>query len=150
MQVWIWKYFPMVVWSLWYQRNQARIGNSVLPLGQTRTWVLQQLQDFYWAQTVKPAPSQPTYLSTTRWTPPSTPTLKVNYDGAVFRETNAAGIGAVIWDCEGRVLPSLVERIPLPQIVADMEAAVARRAILLAKDLNLSSITLEGNSEVIT
>lgn len=150
MQVWIWKYFPMVVWSLWYQRNQVRIGNSVLPLGQTLTWVLQQLQDFYWAQTVKPAPSQPTYLSTTRWTPPSTPTLKVNYDGAVFRETNAAGIGAVIWDCEGRVLPSLVERIPLPQIVADMEAAVARRAILLAKDLNLSSITLEGNSEVIT
>lgn len=140
----------MVVWSLWYQRNQARIGNSVLPLGQTLTWVLQQLQDFYWAQTVKPAPSQPTYLSTTRWTPPSTPTLKVNYDGAVFRETNAVGIGAVIWDCEGRVLPSLVERIPLPQIVANMEAAVARRAILLAKDLNLSSITLEGNSEVIT
>lgn len=99
---------------------------------------------------MKSAPSQPTYLSATRWTPPSAPTLKVNYDGEVFRETNAAGIGAVIWDCEGRVLPSLVERIPLPQIVADVEVAIARRVILLAKDLNLSSITLEGNSEVIT
>ena len=31
-----------------------------------------------------------------------------------------------------------------------MEAAVARRAILLAKDLRLSSIILEGDSEIIT
>ena len=47
-------------------------------------------------------------------------------------------------------LPHMQKNIPLPQTVADVEAAVARRAILLAKDLNLSSIILKGDSEIIT
>ena len=99
---------------------------------------------------MKSTPSNPTHHSTVGWSPPPAPTLKVNYDGAVFREANEAGLGAVIRDSEGRVIASLAERIPLPQMVANVEAAVARRAILLAKDLRLSSIILEGDSEIIT
>ena len=75
--------------------------------------------------------------------------MKVNYDGAVFRETSEARLGAVIRNSAGRVVASCVERITLPQIVAELEATAARRAILLAKELNLSSITLEGDSEII-
>ena len=48
------------------------------------------------------------------------------------------------------MLASLAEKIPLPQTVADVEAIVARRAIMLARDLNLSLIILEGDSEIIT
>ena len=50
----------------------------------------------------------------------------------------------------GGVLASLAENIPLPQTVTNVEAVAARRAILLARDLNLSSIILEGDSEIIT
>ena len=56
----------------------------------------------------------------------------------------------MVCDSMGGVLASLAENIPLPQTVADVEAATARRAILLARDLNLSSIILEGDSEIIT
>ena len=94
---------------------------------------------------MKSTPSNPTHHSAIGWSPPPAPTLKVNYDGAIFREANEAGLGAVIRDSEGRVIASLAERIPLPQMVANVEAAVARRAILLAKDLGLSSIILEGD-----
>ena len=52
--------FSMVVWSLWHRWNQARVGNAVLPLGQTLTRVQQQLQDYYQAQTVKSTPPQTT------------------------------------------------------------------------------------------
>lgn len=69
--------------------------------------------------------------------------LKMNYDGAVFRETNEAGIGVVIRDSEGRMLASLAKRITLPQTVTDVEAVAARWAVLLARELNLSSIILE-------
>ena len=34
--------------------------------------------------------------------------------------------------------------------MADVEAATVRRAIMFAKELNLSSIILEGDSEIIT
>ena len=50
----------------------------------------------------------------------------------------------------GGVLASLAENIPLPQTMANVEAATARRAILLVRDLNLSSIILKGDSEIIT
>ena len=141
--------FSMVVWSLWHRRNQVRVGKAVLPLGQTLARVQQQLQDYYRAQPVKSTPPQTIPHSNTRWTPPFGATLKVNYDGAIFRETNEAGLGAVIRNSAGRVLASSVERVTLPQTVAEVEAAAARRAILLAKELNLSSITLEGDSEII-
>ena len=117
--------FSMVVWSLWHRWNQARVGNAVLPLGQTLTRVQQQLQDYYRAQTVKSTPPQTTSHSNTRWTPPSGPTLKVNYDGAVFCETSEAGLGAVIKNSASRVVASSVERITLPQTVAEVEAAIA-------------------------
>ena len=141
--------FSMVVWSLWHRRNQVRVGKAVLPLGQTLARVQQQLQDYYRAQPMKSTPPQTIPHSNTWWTPPSGATLKVNYDGAVFHETNEAGLGAVIRNSAGRVLASSVERVTLPQTVAEVEAAAARRAILLAKELNLSSITLEGDSKII-
>lgn len=48
------------------------------------------------------------------------------------------------------MLTSLAKKIRLPQTVADVEVAAARWAIIFAKELNLSSIILEGDSEVIT
>ncbi|XP_075675220.1 uncharacterized protein LOC142644519 [Castanea sativa] len=76
--------------------------------------------------------------------------MKVNYDEAAFRETNEAGLGAVIRDSAGRVITSLAKRIPLPQTMSDVEAAVAKQALLLVKDLRLSSIILKGDSEIVT
>ena len=92
----------------------------------------------------------PNHHSTATWNPPHAPSLKDNYDGAVFQDSNEASIGVVVRDSKGRVLASLAEKIPLPQTVVDVEAAVARRAIMFAKELNLSSIILKGDSEIIT
>ena len=67
----------------------------------------------------------------------------------MFRDSNSASLGAVVRDSMGVVLASLVKNIPLPQTVVDVEATATRRAILLVRDLNLSSIILEGDSEII-
>lgn len=143
--------FSMVVWSLWHRRNQLRIGTSTPRLNQIFTLVQQKLLDFYRAQPMWTAPSNSTPHPAACWSPPHAPTLKINYDRVVFRETNEAGIGDVVRDSEGRVIASLAEKVPLPKTVADVEAIVAaRRALLFAKELNLNSFVPEGDSEIIT
>ena len=76
--------------------------------------------------------------------------MKINYDRAVFRETNEVGHRAIVRDNEGRVLASLAKKIPLPQSVVDVEVTAARRALILAKELQFYSIVLEGDSAIIT
>lgn len=76
--------------------------------------------------------------------------MKINYDRAVFRETNEVGHRAIVRDNEGRVLASLAKKIPLPQSVVDVEVTAARRALILAKELQFNSIVLEGDSAIIT
>ncbi|XP_030940101.1 uncharacterized protein LOC115965032 [Quercus lobata] len=142
--------FAMVVWLLWHRRNQIRVSsNSATPLGHIAASARQQLQDYSWVQLAKLATEAANLHTAVTWSPPRTPFLKINYDGAVFRDSNSAGLGVVVRDSMGEVLASLVENIPLPQTVANVEAAVARRAIMLARELNLSSIILEGDSEII-
>ena len=84
-----------------------------------------------------------------KWEPPPTSLLKINFDGAVFRETEEAGLGVVVRDSHGQVLASLAEKIKLPPCSDEIEALAAVRVITLAMDLNLPSFIVEGDSEVV-
>ena len=64
------------------------------------------------------------------WHPSIASLLKVNFDGATFRDFNVAGLGVVIRDSRGRVKASLV----------------AVRAIHFAQDLGLFALILDGDS----
>ena len=88
--------FSMIVWLLWQRRNQVRVGTPTIPLDQIVTRAQQQLQDFYRVQPVKTTSMNPNHHSTATWNPPHAPSLKVNNDGVVFRDSNEAGIGVVV------------------------------------------------------
>ena len=85
----------------------------------------------------------------THWKPPDFGQFKVNYDGAIFREQGRAGIGLVIRNSDGAVLASLSQQIPLPTIVAQVEALVARRAAEFALEIGIDQVIIEGDFEVI-
>ncbi|XP_075665322.1 uncharacterized protein LOC142634981 [Castanea sativa] len=85
-----------------------------------------------------------------RWLPPIPLSYKVNFDGAVFKELGAAGLGVVIRDSEGLVIGALAERIPIPNFAATVEALACRRAILFAKEMSIFEATFEGDAEMIT
>ena len=69
--------------------------------------------------------------------------------GAVFRETEEAGLGVVVQDSHGQVIASLAEKIKLTSSSDEVEVLVVVRAITHAMDLNLPSFIVEGDSEVV-
>ena len=50
--------------------------------------------------------------------PPTRPCLRVNFDGAVFKEENMAGLGVVICNEKGQVIASMAEKVSLLNFVA--------------------------------
>ncbi|KAL0014108.1 hypothetical protein SO802_001177 [Lithocarpus litseifolius] len=97
------------------------------------------------ASTLLPRPQR----ETPKWEPPPSLSLKINFDGAVFRDKGEAGLGMVVCDSHGRVIASLVEKIQLPSSSDEVEALAAVQAITLAMDLNLPSFIVEGDSKVV-
>lgn len=87
---------------------------------------------------------------TNRWCPPDQHCYKANYDGAIFKSTNTAGLGAVIRDSHGDILGAISIRVPLPHSVPEVEALACRYAVSFAIDLGLHKVIFEGDLAIIT
>ena len=84
-----------------------------------------------------------------RWTPPLSPHLKINFDGATFKELGCAGIGVVVQNSTGAVIGALSQRIMMPSFAAIVELLACRMALFFAKDLGVVQCIMEGDAEVI-
>ncbi|KAK9986628.1 hypothetical protein SO802_031579 [Lithocarpus litseifolius] len=84
-----------------------------------------------------------------KWQPPGYGMYKTNYDGAVFAESEEAGIGVLIRDVKGLVIAALAEKILYPGSVEVLEALAARRAARFVVELGLNDSEFEGDSEVV-
>lgn len=141
--------FAMLAWSIWNKRNACRMGQVYPPNSRIFNDAVERLQEYHSVldeplfSSVGPIPSA------TQWVPPKNPLFKVNYDGALFRDTSTAGLGAVIRDHEGHLIGALSERIYLPPSVDDVEALICRRAVTFAAEIGLREVVVEGDSEVI-
>lgn len=74
--------------------------------------------------------------------------FKVNFDEAVFGDSNEACLVAVIQDSREIVLASRSEKASLPPSSDNVEALVAVRALLSAQELSVSSLIIKGDSEI--
>uniref|UniRef100_A0A2N9IR38 Peroxidase n=1 Tax=Fagus sylvatica TaxID=28930 RepID=A0A2N9IR38_FAGSY len=70
----------------------------------------------------------------------------VNFDGAIFKDSNAGGIGVVIRDNAGMVIATLSQKVRGPQTVEMIEALAARRAIIFAKEVGIDDVEFEGDA----
>ena len=84
-----------------------------------------------------------------RWTPPLSPHLKINFDGATFKELGCAGIGVVVRNSTGAVISALSQRIMMPSFAAIVELLACHKALFFAKDLGVVQCIMEGDAEVI-
>ena len=139
--------FAVIVWTIWSRRNLLHTSDKPFPISQVLPNAIAAHADFI--HTLPAALPALTSHGSSRvlWSPPPHPYFKVNFDGAVFKESNSAGIGVVIRDDLGQVMTSMSESVHLPSSVDEVEALTAVRAIYFAQEVGFSSIILEGDSE---
>ena len=85
----------------------------------------------------------------TRWRPPHLGLVKINCDGATFKEQNKSGVGVVIRDGNGLVLASLAKQIPQLYTALEVEAMAAATALSFASQLGFHSGILESDSQLL-
>lgn len=93
-----------------------------------------------------PTPGCKRRASEVGWCAPANGWLKINFDGALFKELKAVGVGVVIRNHLGEVMAALSERLPFWVDSDCAEAYAATKAVELARDLGLTDIHLEGDS----
>ena len=139
--------FAISAWLLWNRRNSIHFRRPARPLNQIFSEAARLLQDFLEAHDEEPViaqnPVQP------KWSAPAQPRYKANFDGALFKSSNSAGLGVIIRDTNGAVIGALSARVPLPQSVALVEALACRRAVQFAVEIGLHEVIFEGDAAVV-
>ena len=71
----------------------------------------------------------------------------MNFDGAMFGESDEAGIGVVIQNSNGKVRAALSEKIKKPPNAEILELLVAKRAVLFSLETVTLKSMIEGDAE---
>ena len=94
-------------------------------------------------------PSASVRTAPRRWCPPADDVWKINFNGAMFGESDEAGIGVVIRDCRGEVKAALFKKIKKPPTVDVLELLAAKRAMTFSLETNTSRVVYEGDSALV-
>ena len=63
--------------------------------------------------------------------------FKASFDGAMFNESDEAGVGVVIRDSMGQVIATMAEKIRKPHSMECLEMVAARHAVVFAAEIGL-------------
>ena len=82
----------------------------------------------------------------TRWSPPQSSFIKVNFDGAMFGNLNMLGIGVVRRNNKGVVMASCAEKINQAYKAYKIKALATLKALKFVHELGFQNAILEGDS----
>jgi hypothetical protein len=106
--------FGIICWALWHHRNKARLNKPMEHIKQINTFAQSYLEEFTHCNSGHdPIPLPRTQI---KWKAPTTCRYKINYDGAVFRDRDEAGLGVVVRDAQGLPMASLASQDKAPLV----------------------------------
>ncbi|XXG48135.1 hypothetical protein AAC387_Pa02g2658 [Persea americana] len=82
--------------------------------------------------------------STDKWLPPPGWT-KFNFDGAFNYHTDAAGIGGIVRDCQGKLLSSYAGKVVASHPL-EAELRALQKGLEVCKGLEISFLQIDGDS----
>lgn len=78
--------------------------------------------------------------------PPPLSVFKLNFDAAVFVETQSSGFGAIIWNDKGEVMAVMMARGPPVSSSEEAELLACRMVVEFATDVGFSELVIEGDN----
>lgn len=142
--------FSTMCWAFWNRRNKIRVHKPKENPDQIASFAKGYLEEFKACQSHPSSSPKPNTIPQVKWEKPREGYHKINYDGAIFNDSNEAGIRVVVRDHEGSCKATLSQKIRYPYSVDFTEALAARRAVQFALELGLHSVEFEGDSACIT
>ena len=85
--------FAATTWSIWYHRNKTHLNEASLPLEKISSFGRDYIQDFKSLVRIPPCSRR---RVSKKWCPPASDCWKINFDDAMFGESDEAGIRVVI------------------------------------------------------
>jgi len=127
---------------VWTQRNKVRVTQQAVPLHQLAEQAKQKLTQFRADRQNYEVQVTDSNIGGSRWSCPQGGLVKINFDGAVFSESNQSLVGVVIRDNNGAVLASCSEKLHQAYKPDEVEALAALKAVTLACDLGFRKAIL--------
>ncbi|XP_075674873.1 uncharacterized protein LOC142644076 [Castanea sativa] len=137
-----------IAWALWFNRNEIRHEGLRKDGKDVVRWATHYLEE-YWSTIEWERPAQVEFERVGSWLPPWANWFKINVDGAVFASQKAAGLDVIIRDDKGRVEAAMSKKVLLPLGVLEAEAKAFEAGLLLARDVGIQDVILEGGSLII-
>lgn len=96
----------MIAWSLWYRRNKFLHEDLAQPPQAELEQDISSLKAYQEAHMCLDRTTLP-HLG---WMKPPPRVLKLNVDGASFKDQHKAGVGIILRDFEGEVIPAISKK----------------------------------------
>lgn len=79
------------------------------------------------------------------WKPPDPGEIKINFDGAMFKDSHETGIEVVVQNPHGEIMATMFEKIPMPFSVVILETLAIKRAIIFIHEIGFLKSSFEGD-----
>ncbi|XP_065634433.1 uncharacterized protein LOC136069632 [Quercus suber] len=139
--------FAIAGWLVWNRRNAIHFNRAVRPVDSICREAGSILQEFLQAREKEQSSSRPQVAQ--KWRPPAPNIYKINFDTAVSRASNLAGLGVIARDSRGDPIGALTMLVPFRQSVAELEALACLRAVQFALEIGLTQVVVEGDSVIV-
>ena len=141
--------FLVQSWMIWNQRNVLAHGGKVKDPRWLNKRAREFLDEFHQTREQLQTPMSHSDATTRAWQSPLIPTLKLNFDVAIFSDLNCSGAGAIIRNEKGDVMASMSARGPPVNDSEEAEILACRKDMEFAIDAGFTELIVEGDNTAI-
>ena len=137
--------FLVQAWIIWNQRNRVLHGGNFNDPICLNKKAVEYLEEYRHTQ-VHLAAGLVVQLSRDVWTPPPESVFKLNFDAAIFMESDRFGFGVIIRNDKGEVMAAMSAKGPAVSSSDEAKMLACRKVIEFTMDDGFSKLVIKGDN----